>query len=69
MAPHAHKQPLSFDPVIDTPEYRQLMRAHYRKVVDEYVAEHGPLDQAKISEIQAKLEADDAKLAELHDEA
>lgn len=69
MEPHAYKPQLGFDPIIDTSKYRRGARAQYRRVVDEYEAQHGPLDRAKVAEIQSRLEADDAKLAELHDEA
>lgn len=69
MEPHAYKPQLGFDPIIDTSEYRRAARVQYRKVVGEYETQHGPLDQAKVAEIQARLEVDDAKLDELHDEA
>jgi hypothetical protein len=63
MEPHARKLEPSFDPIIDTPEWR----AEHKRLLGEYVremeAEHGPLDPAKLAEIQAKLDADDAKLA------
>ena len=65
MAPHAHTQPLSFDPVIDTEEWRLAQMARLDAFAAEIRKEHGPLDPeesaARKTKWDQQLEAVEAK--------
>ena len=73
MAPHAHKQSLSFDPVIDTDEWRRAQAAHLDAVAAKIRAEHGALPDDEAAALAAKwdkqLAAIEAKFAEAEREA
>jgi hypothetical protein len=49
----AHSRALSFDPVIDTPEWRRAQRERLLASVKELEAEHGPVDPEILAEIEA----------------
>jgi hypothetical protein len=63
MEPHARQPKPSFDPIIDTPEWRAEHKARMDAYVREMEAEHGALAPAKLAEVQAKLDAADAQVA------
>jgi hypothetical protein len=44
----------SFDPVIDTPEWRRAQRERIRAFAKELEAEDGPVDQRQLDELRAK---------------
>ena len=69
MTEPAKQQPLCFDPVIDTSEFRRAQGVRMRAFVDEYVAENGPLDPKRLAVIDAQLDVIDAQLAEAEHES
>ena len=57
MAPHAHKQPLSFDPVIDTSEWRRAQMQRMVEGARRLEAEAGPVSAEEAQAAQARVDA------------
>ena len=73
MTEHARQQPLCFDPVIDTDEWRRAQMDRLMASAREYEAEHGPFDPEKVAAARTKYSAQfaelDAKFAEAERDA
>lgn len=65
MAPHARKQPLSFDPVIDTVEWRRAQMDRIVVRAREFAAEQEPLSAAESATLDAKMDAMFVQLDEI----
>lgn len=57
MEPHARKHELSFDPRVDDPAWREAQRQRIAEHVQEWEAEHGPVDPQELAKIRAMADS------------